>query len=155
MTELIMSQSSENKEALKKEWIEKYNEQEKQYIDWDVRGRTFFSFQPAAVNIEYDPGLKRIKIESDTDCFTEPVLYDNKVRTSSEAIRYVCAVTSSPINFLGTLEWHLENLPLRKLLIDILDHKEIRFENFRCQVEDNETWDYMNPTYESEIRGYA
>lgn len=155
MTEIITAKQSENWQELKKQLEAKYSQMEREYSQWQLDVNVGFSSSPTAYIIEYDPELKRIKVLSDFDLYTDPKMYENKVQNTSEAIRYICAVCNSPINFLGDIGWHFENLPLRKLLIDLLDHVDISFHNFRSQVENPENWDYVNPRYEAEIKGYS
>lgn len=154
-TELIIARQSEHWKELREQFIIKCDEREKEYLEWDVDVRIDFSASSIALNIEYDPELKRIKIFSDSNPFTDPKMYDNKVKTTSEAIQYTSAVCNSKYCYLGDIGWHFENLPLTKLLIDILDHVDIKFSNFRCQIENAENWDYINPRFEAEIRGFS
>ncbi len=155
MTKIIKVRFQEDWENSKDDVIKEYLETEKKYGNWFVDERIYFSENLTALNIEYDPELKRIKIFSDTDLLVNPKLFDNQIKTTSEAIRYTCAIINTVHVFLGDIGWQMDNFPLLKLTVNFLDRKAINLMNFRCQVEHPEKWDYINSDFEAEIKGYS
>ncbi|AYL98885.1 toll/interleukin-1 receptor domain-containing protein [Mucilaginibacter celer] len=129
-------------------------EEEKAFDGWRIIHNVEFLSLPVAVNIEYDPVIKRIKIISDDEEIINPKNYDNEVKTTSEALRFFCAMLKRKYANLGDIGYQFEFLPLLKLMIDFYDKKPINLDNFRCQEQNPEEWDYINYDFQAQLKGY-
>jgi hypothetical protein len=108
-----------------KEWQEKFRreiaEREKAAGHWTLNVDVLFDRFPHAHLITYEPSIRRIQIKMDREQSADPKQYDTKVRSSSEALTYACALAGHPIAFVGDLAWQVDNFSLLKLTCFILD----------------------------------
>jgi hypothetical protein len=154
MTKLLTARLDPDWQAAKERIKLQSVEDEKIFRDWRIMHNVEFESLPVAVNIEYDPSMKRIKIISDNEESTNPKHYDNEVKTSSEAIRFLCVMLKKRYANIGDVGYQLEFLPLLKLMIDFYDKKPIDLDNFRCREQSPEEWDYINHDFQAQLKGY-
>jgi hypothetical protein len=117
-------------------------------VDTDVAFETF----PRAHWVTYEPSIKRIQIKVDRKQSADPKEYDAKIKITSEALAYACALGGQPTVFLGDIGWHTDNFNLLKLTCFVIDRRILDFERFRILDSDPETWDFHYPELEAEFR---
>lgn len=154
MTELITARLQPDWQDSKQRLIKQIGEHEGHYADWQIIHHIDYEVLPVALNIEYDPNIKRITILSDDKMYTDPKMYDNEIKTTSEVIRFTCALIKKPHAYVGDIGYQVEFLPLLKLMIEFLDKRSINMDCFRCQNENPEEWDYINYEFQARLKGF-
>jgi hypothetical protein len=145
--------SGGSRERLREELRRKVAEREKAAAGWTVDAEVSFDRFPRAHWITYEPSIKRVQIKVDHEQSADPKEYDAKVKTTSEAITYACALAGRPLALVGDLAWQTDNFSLLKLTCFILDRRMLDFERFRVLNDDPETWDFRYPELEAEVEG--
>jgi hypothetical protein len=154
MREIIESRlSGGDREAALEKFKHEIVEHEKATGRWTFDVDVLFGRFPYAHWITYEPSLRRIQIKVDRERSADPAEYDTKVRSSSEALTYACALAAHRVAFVGDLAWQVDNFSLLKLTCFILDGHGLDFERFRFLEEDPETWDFRYPELETEVAG--
>ena len=128
------------------------NERREFQAKWRIQLDVGFSNHWVPIELIYDPETVRISIRSiDTPSinFGE---YADSITTSSEMLCFVAAASRTVFGFFGDLIWLEGNYPLLKLNIDILDNRSINFDNIRINVDDVEEWDYINKSFDEEVK---
>lgn len=120
--------------------------------DWTFKARLNLSSWKTYATVVYDAVRQHIAIESITDFTIDPAHFPERVRTTSEALRFIGALPRHLMVKLDPMTWYFEdNIPLVKLFVDALDNQEVSLGQVRCNVADPEEWDYANPTYDIEL----
>src|SRR5262249_2496804 len=80
-----------------------------------------FSSKLSPLEIIYDPDTFSISIHS-SDLSYDPALYPNRITTTSELLRFVASAARLHIAYVSDIGWFLENYPLMKIMVKILDN---------------------------------
>ncbi|KFZ77001.1 hypothetical protein ED92_38485 [Amycolatopsis sp. MJM2582] len=118
---------------------------------WRWEGKLGFGPAPAPHVVTYEPAIRRVLIEHDTAAYADPEEYDEKVTTTSEALRYMCAVGNRPAPAITSFDRFVGNRPLLQLTTYLLDQRTFDFARFRVLRDDPETWNFRYPEVEAEL----
>lgn len=121
---------------------------------WSFDLRPPFAERLVATQFTYDPDSRRIAIGPPPHMSTAPDSFPDNVRTTSELLAFLSAVTGNPMVYLGDTECITSHYPLFKLAIALLDNKAWQLECLRVNADDPEEWDYINPAADAEVGRY-
>jgi hypothetical protein len=68
-------------------------------------------------------------------------------------LAWVAAAQNTNIAFVGDISFYNKDWSLFKLLIYLMDHKQIKIDYIKINSQDYERWDYRNPELEAELAG--
>lgn len=124
------------------------------YKSWAFDIRPPFADSLIACQFVYDPDSKRISIGPPPVVSTTPSEYPDKIRTTSELLSFLFAVTQSPLINFGDIGWVKSHYPLFKLSLELLDNRSWMLEKIRINSGDPEDWDYINTSADDEVKRY-
>lgn len=121
---------------------------------WSFDLRPPFVDRLVATQFIYDPDSHRIAIGPPPHTSTAPDSYPDKVRTTSELLVLLSAITGNPMVYWGDTACISSHYPLFKLVFAVFDNKAWQPDCVRVNVHDPEEWDYINPAADAEVGRY-
>ena len=150
-TERQQGNYEKEKNRMSKEW------EESPLRQWDIS----FEVDKVAVQqivtplqITFDSDNKCIRIESPKNVSTKIKDYPDHLERTSELLTWAAAIEDSRVFDLGDVGWLLENYRLQKLVTGIAEHSFFDFNKVQVNVDDDEEWDYLNPSLDEDVMKY-
>lgn len=122
---------------------------------WNVKAKIAMRDDLVAVRCIYEPEFKRIQLESLSGHSLDPGEYPEHLSCTSECLIFVATTLRNESAYIGDIRWYADDYRLQKMIVDQMDKGTIDISRLRVNTEDDEDWDYVNPEYDAEIRGYS
>ena len=122
---------------------------------WTIAGSVDFSARPIALDICYEPDVRRVSIQTSEHQSTNPADYADHASATSELLQLLCALLNANFVHIGDIGWYIDNYHLMKVCMYYLDRRALDLSLIRINADDDEQWDYVNVDLDAEIKGYS
>lgn len=102
------------------------------------------------IHVTVDRDSRTVGISEAPVVSGDPDDFPDHVTVTSEALAFAASYFRSLPFFVTSIDSALRNYPLLKLLMYVIDKRELAVTNFRVNADDEEEWDFEYPQFDSE-----
>jgi len=138
----------------RKEYQELINKDLRDLSNWSIDVKILFTIDLSPLEFIYNPDAHKIRIATRTDISSDPTEYPEKVKTTSEFLKFISSLAKSQIIICQDWACIESYYPLYKFYMYFMDNQSYNIDNIRVNVEDCEEWDYINTDFDVEVQKY-